>query len=76
VIEPTGNADAGLTSGDWKREGVVVDEGFVVSLLTSLVSSRLTRNGERHLRHFGARLRYRRHTATVLRRPIFPFFLR
>ena len=79
VPEPTGNADVGLTSGDWKREGRVVDDGFVVSLLTSSVSSRLTRNSfdrRRYLRHFVARLRYRRRVATVLRRPIFPFFLR
>lgn len=31
VPEPTANADADLTSGDWKREGIVVD-GFVLSL--------------------------------------------
>jgi hypothetical protein len=31
VLEEIGNVDTGLTSGDWKREGIVVD-GFVVSL--------------------------------------------
>jgi hypothetical protein len=44
VPEPTGNADVGFTSGEWKREGGVVDEGFVVSLWACSVSSRLTRN--------------------------------
>lgn len=33
MTEPTGNADVGLTSGDWKREGILVEDDFVASLL-------------------------------------------
>jgi hypothetical protein len=78
VPEPTGIADVGLASGDWKREGIVVEDGFVVSLWLCLVSSRLTplTMKDRHLRHFRSRLRHHWRIATVLRPPIFPLLLR